>query len=220
MVPDALGDGREVGVVAARVGVVVADDREALRGEVVLDERERELEGGEQREVVRVVGERHGVGDGDDGGGGGGPVEEAADEEAVDGGGGVLEGVQRELDVRHLRHLVLALRSHRDPLLRRLPLPLPPPRLLPIGEERKRKAALLLGLFAPKRVRSDLGFGRIGVSDRSWIGRLCRLLLAVRLEIVVTLIYIQYLAVLRGRFFFLFQKQTTYSVYLKIIYYI
>ena len=71
VVPDALGDGGEVGVVAARVGVVVSDDGEALRLEVVLDEGERELERGEQREVVRLVGARHGFGDRDDGRGGG-----------------------------------------------------------------------------------------------------------------------------------------------------
>jgi hypothetical protein len=69
MVPDALGNWREVGVVAARVGVVVSDDGEAfaLGCEVVLDEGERELERGEQRQVVRVVRQWHGVDDRDDG---------------------------------------------------------------------------------------------------------------------------------------------------------
>lgn len=128
MVPDALGDGGEVGVVAARVGVVVSDDGEALRLEVVLDEGERELERGEQREVVRLVGERHGVDDRDDGRGGG-RVRQAADEEPVDGGRRVLERVQRELDVRRLRELVPALHAHGDPL--RSP---PPGGTLPIGE--------------------------------------------------------------------------------------
>jgi len=113
VVADALGYGGEIGVVAARVGVVVPDDGEAfaLGREVVLNKSERELERGEQRQVVRVVGQRHGVDDGDDGRGGGG-LHEAADEEAVDGGGRVLERVQRELDVRRLRHLVPALRAH------------------------------------------------------------------------------------------------------------
>ena len=106
VVTDALDHKLEIGVVAARVGVVVPDDGEAfaLGREVVLNKSERELERGEQRQVVRVVGQRHGVDDGDDGGGGGG-LHEAADEEAVDGGGRVLERVQRELDVRRLRHL-------------------------------------------------------------------------------------------------------------------
>lgn len=113
VVPDALGDGREDGVVAARVGVVVPDDGEAvaLGCEVVLHQGERELQRGEQRQVMRVVGQRHGVDDGDDGRGGRG-LDEAAHEEAVDGGGRVLERVQRELDVRRLRHLVPALHAH------------------------------------------------------------------------------------------------------------
>jgi hypothetical protein len=64
-----LGNGGQVGVITARVGVVVADYGEAPLGKVVLDEGERELERGEQREVVRLVGERDGVGDHDDGGG-------------------------------------------------------------------------------------------------------------------------------------------------------
>jgi hypothetical protein len=64
-----LGNGGQVGVVAVRVGVVVSDYGEAPLGKVVLDEGERELERGEQREVVRLVGERDGVSDHDDGGG-------------------------------------------------------------------------------------------------------------------------------------------------------
>lgn len=69
VVSDALGDWREFGVVAARVGVIVPDDGEAfaLGCEVVLDEGERELERGEQRQMVRVVRKRHGVDDRDDG---------------------------------------------------------------------------------------------------------------------------------------------------------
>jgi len=49
VVADALGYGGEIGVVAARVGVVVPDDGEAfaLGREVVLNKSERELERGE-----------------------------------------------------------------------------------------------------------------------------------------------------------------------------
>jgi hypothetical protein len=126
VVPDALGDGRQVGVVAARVGVVVADDGDVLGREVVLDEGERELKRGKQRQVLWVVGKRDGVDEGDDGRGRRG-VGEATDEEAVDGRRRVLQRVQRELDVRRLGHLVPALHAH-------LRSALPPPlSRVPIG---------------------------------------------------------------------------------------
>jgi hypothetical protein len=112
VVPDALGDGRQVGIVTARVGVVVPDDGGVLGREVILDEGERELERGEEWQVVLVVGERDGVDDGDDSRRGRG-IGEAAEEEAVDGRRRVLQRVQRELDVRRLGHLVPALHTHR-----------------------------------------------------------------------------------------------------------
>jgi hypothetical protein len=133
VVPDALGDGRQVGIVTARVGVVVPDDGGVLGREVILDEGERELERGEEWQVVLVVGERDGVDDGDDSRGGRG-IGEAAEEEAVDGRRRVLQRVQRELDgrrrvlqrvqreldVRRLGHLVPALHTHRRSALQPL----------------------------------------------------------------------------------------------------